>query len=73
MTSNFSDTICELLYRRLKDCVPLGLYKIQFRVKDSCLEGQGDLLGYSYFDFNELVEYSSLSRFSFQIDLETWL
>ena len=72
MTTNFSDPICELLYYRLKDCIPLGLYKIWFRVKDSFLEGLGDLLGYSDQDFNELVQYSSLSRRNGQLDLESW-
>jgi hypothetical protein len=68
----FNDDLCELIYRRLKDCIPLGLYKIWFRVKDSCLEGLGDLLGYSDKDFEELVRYSSLSSKNDKLFLETW-
>ena len=62
MTSNFNDEICALLYRRFKDCIPLGLYKIWFRVKEGSLEGLGDLLGYSDSDFNKMITYSPLSR-----------
>jgi len=72
MTLNFNDKICQLLYRRFKDCLPLGLYKIWFRVKDSCLEGLGDLLGYSDKDFQELVCYSSLSRTNGRLYLDSW-
>jgi hypothetical protein len=72
MTLNFNDEICQLLYRRFKDCLPLGLYKIWFRVKDSCLEGLGDLLGYSDKDFQELVCHSSLSRTNGRLYLSTW-
>jgi len=68
----FNDKVCELIYRRLKDCIPLGLYKIWFRVKNSCLEGLGDLLGYSDKDFEELILNSSLSSQNDKLFLETW-
>jgi hypothetical protein len=68
----FNDDVCELINRRLKDCIPLGLYKIWFRVKNSCLEDLGNLLGYSDKDFEELVLYSSLSSQNNKLFLETW-
>ena len=62
MTLNFEDEICELLYRRLKQCIPLGLYKIWFRSKNTSVEGLGDLLGYSDKDFEKMIDYSQLSK-----------
>jgi hypothetical protein len=72
MTSNFNDEICALLYRRFKDCIPLGLYKIWFRVKEGSLEGLGDLLGYSDLDFNEMITYSPLSKRNGDLELDSW-
>jgi len=72
MALNFPDIICELIHGRFKLCLPLGLYKIWFPVRDSTVEGLGDLLGYSDKDFAELVNYSALSRQNGAITLETW-
>ena len=68
----FNDEICRLIYRRFKDCLPLGLYKIWFRVKDSCLEGLGDLLGYSDQDFQEMILYSPLCSKNGNLYLQFW-
>jgi len=72
MTSNFEDQICELVSKRLKQCLPLGLYKIWFRVKEGNLEGLGNLLGYSNEDFIDLVKYSALSRRNGRLDMDLW-
>ena len=72
MALNFPDIICELIHGRFQLCLPLGLYKIWFAVRDSTIEGLGDLLGYSDKDFAELVKYSALSRQNGAITLETW-
>ena len=72
MASNFTDPISKLMYERFKECLPLGLFKIWFRVKDGSLEGLGDLLGYSDLDFREMVEFSELSRENGLLDLLTW-
>ena len=72
MTSNFDDPICKVIYHRMKECLPLGLFKVWFRVKDGSIEGLGDLLGYSDTDFNEMVKYSTLSKVNGHLDLGKW-
>ena len=72
MALNFPDIICELIHERFKLCLPLGLYKIWFRVRESTLEGLANLLGYPERDLDELVRYSGLSRPNGKLYLEHW-
>ena len=62
MALNFPDIFCKLIHKRFKLCLPLGLYKIWFSMRNSTVEGLGDLLEYSDKDFAELVSYSVFWR-----------
>ena len=72
MALNFPDVICQFLHNRLKQCLPLGLYKIWFRVQETSLEDLGDLLGFFDNDFSEMIKYSALARSNGILYLDTW-
>ena len=72
MAVNFCDIVCHFIHDRLKQCLPLGLYKIWFRVRRSSVEGLGDLLGCTDEDFNEMVSHSALARKNGNLYLDSW-
>jgi hypothetical protein len=52
MASNFKDVICGVLHHRIKELLPLGLYKIWFLVKGTSNPELDTVLGYhrDFFD-----------------------
>jgi hypothetical protein len=61
MESKFEDVICEVLHHRIKELLPLGLYKIWFSVKGTSDPELATVLGYDRDFFDDILQYSALS------------
>ena len=72
MTLIFTDQIYEVLHRRLKDLMEIGLFKIWFRVESKYVSNLHDYIGYRKEDLANILKYTGLSDVNGDLLLDQW-
>ena len=69
---NFTDPICHLLHDRIAELLPFGFNFLWFRVVGNDYSRLATLLGYSYEELSDLIQFSALTSEKDYTVLEKW-